>query len=404
MAPKIIIARHHATLRTIHSTPDRTFTIKRRRPTMAKPITDFVRSNLTPIAGYTPGASRLSDHPVVRLDWNESPYSLSPKAQEVLVNFNCGNRYPDFRQAPLREALSAYVGFEPDRIVPGAGLDDVFTTLAMLFVQPGDEVIISDPTFGIYRSLFSLHGAEVVNVPLGPAPDFALDADGIINAVTAKTKLVVLCNPNNPTGHLIPREAIEHVIDNVPCPVAIDEAYAEFSGIDHLDLARSCDNVIALRTLSKFAGLAGFRVGYGIFPGAVLPYLPRVTPAFCNITTLSAEIAIASLEDLDHLKANRDRTVAERTRVIAALDAMPHLTPYPSATNFVLFRLPVDDSTVVLDGLAQRDVFIRRYGTPGWGLEDCLRVSIGMPEENDAFLAALAAVMDELKTPQGVTA
>ena len=366
---------------------------------MSKPITDFVRSNLTPVEGYTPGASRLSDHPVVRLDWNESPYPLSPKAQDVLVNFTRGNRYPDYRQAPLREALGEYVGFDPERIVPGAGLDDVFTTLAMLFVQPGDEVIISDPTFGIYRSLFSLHGADVLDVPLGPEPDFALNADAIINAVTERTKLIVLCNPNNPTGHLIPHETIEKIVDNVPCPVAIDEAYAEFSGADHLDLAHTRDNVIVLRTLSKFAGLAGFRIGYGIFPESILPYLPRVTPAFCNITTLSSEIAIASLQDLDYLKANRDRTISERTRVIAALDAMPHVIPYPSATNFVLFRLPVDDSTAVLDGLAQQDVFIRRYGTPGWGLEDCLRVSIGMPEENDAFLEALTAVLADLKAP-----
>ena len=369
----------------------------------SRPITDFVRSNLTPIAGYTPGASRLSDHPVVRLDWNESPYPLSPKAQNVLVNFDRGNRYPDYRQAPLRDALSAYVGFDPERIVPGAGLDDVFTTLAMLLIEPGDEVIISDPTFGVYRSLFSLHGANIVNVPLGPEPDFSLNADGIISAVTDKTKLIILCNPNNPTGHLFPREDIEKVIDNVNCPVAIDEAYAEFSGTDHLDLARTRENVIVLRTLSKFAGLAGFRVGYGIFPESLLPYLPRVTPAFCNVTTLSSEIANASLEDLEHLKANRDRSNSERTRVIAALDAMPHVTPYPSATNFVLFRLPVEDSTSVQDGLAQRDVFVRRYGTAGWGLEDCLRVSIGLPEENDAFLTALSAVLEELKTAQGAT-
>lgn len=370
---------------------------------MAKNVTDFVRPYLTPVEGYVPGASRLSDHPVVRLDWNESPFPLTPKAQEVLSNFATGNRYPDFRQAPLRKALGEYVGFDAERIIPGAGLDDVFNALALLFVQQGDEVIIADPTFGVYRSLFSLNGATIIDVPLGPAPEFELDADGIINAVSDKTKLIVLCNPNNPTGHLIPRESIEKIIDSVACPVAIDEAYAEFSGTDHLDLAHSRSNVIVLRTLSKFAGLAGFRVGYGIFPESLLPYLPRVTPAFCNIAALSSEIAIASLQDLDVLKTNRDILVAERTRVIAELDAMPHITPYPSATNFVLFRLPVPDSTVVLDALARRDVYIRRYGTKGWGLEDCLRVSIGTPEENDAFLSALASVMKELKVPQAAT-
>lgn len=356
-------------------------------------MTSFVRSHLTPVDGYAPGASRLSDHPVLRLDWNEAPFPLSPKAQDVLSNFTRGNRYPDYAQTPLRKALSEYVGFGAERIVPGAGLDDVFATLAMLLIEQGDDVIIADPTFGVYRSLFALHGADVRNVPLGPAPDFALDAQGIIDAVTDKTKLVVLCNPNNPTGHLIPRETIEQIVDGVPCPVAIDEAYAEFSGTDHLDLARSRDNVIVLRTLSKFAGLAGFRVGYGIVPEAFVPYLQRVTPAFCNISTLGSEIAIASLQDLDYLHANRDIIVQDRTRVGDALNAMGGVTAYPSATNFILFALPVEDSTSILNDLAARDVFIRRYGNPGFGLEHCLRVTVSTPEENDAFLSALGDVL-----------
>lgn len=368
---------------------------------MPKSMTDFVRSNLTPAAGYTPGASRLSDRPVIRLDWNESPWPLTPKAQHVLESFRQGHRYPEYNQTPLRAALGEYVGFAPERIVPGAGLDDVFNTLAVLLIESGDEVVIADPTFGIYRSLFTLHGATIRNVPLGPAPDFALDVEGMINAVNENTKLVVLCNPNNPTGHIFPREDIERIVDYVSCPVAIDEAYAEFSGIDHMDLARTRDNVIVLRTLSKFAGLAGFRVGYGVFPESLVPYLQRVTPAFANISLLSSLVAIASLQDLDHLKANRDRIVTERVRVIATLDAMPGVTPYPSATNFVLFRLPLEDSTPVLDGLASRDVFIRRYGNAGWGLEDCLRVSIGMPEENDTFLSALATVLSE-QAAQGI--
>lgn len=363
-------------------------------------ITDYVRSNISPADGYTPVASRLSDRPVIRLDWNESPYPLTPAAREVLETYDRGNRYPDYQQTPLREALGQYVGFNPNQVVPGAGLDDVINTLATLFIEPGTEAIISDPTFGVYRSLFSLHGAEVINVPLCPAPGFELDADAIISAVNDKTRLIMLCNPNNPTGHLIPREAIEKVVNNVSCPVAIDEAYAEFSGTDHLDLVRSRENVIALRTLSKFAGLAGLRVGYGIFPEALVPYLARVTPAFGNVSVLSSEVAIASLQDLDVLHANRDKLIVERTRVIAELDAMPGVTAYPSSTNFVLFRLPVDDSTIVLDGLAERDVFIRRYGTTGWGLQGCLRVSIGLPNENDAFLTALKDVLATLPTPQ----
>lgn len=366
-------------------------------------ITDFVRPSLASAVGYAPVASRLMGGSVVRLDWNESPYPLTPKARQALQSFTRGNRYPDYQQTPLREALGAYVGFDPVQIVTGAGLDDVINSMMTLFLEPGTEAIISDPTFGVYRSLITLHGAAVVNVPLGSAPNFALDVDGIIAAVNENTRLVMLCNPNNPTGHLIPREDVERLVDGVSCPVAIDEAYAEFAGTDHLDLVRSRENVIALRTLSKFAGLAGMRVGYGIFPEALAPFLARITPAFGNISALSSDVAIASLQDLDVLEANRDKLVVERTRVIAALDAMPGVTPYPSSTNFVLFRLPVEDSTVILDGLVGRNVYVRRYGATGWGLHDCLRVSIGLPEENDAFLDALRDVLAHLPAPQEVT-
>lgn len=361
---------------------------------MSRPVTSYVRSWITPAPGYTPGASELTDRPVVRLDWNESPYPLPPKAQSVLESFHNSNRYPDYRQMPLRRALGAYIGVAPERIVPGAGLDDVLNTIGMLFLEPGDEVIIAEPTFGVYRSLYALHGATVTSVPLGPAPHFALDAEGIVRAVSERTKIIVLCNPNNPTGHVIPRQTIEHIIDNVACPVLIDEAYAEFAGISHMDLADRYDHVIVLRTLSKFAGLAGLRVGYGVFPEALLPYLNRVTPAFANISLLASRIAIAALQDLDVLVGYRDQIVLERVRVFDALNELDGFTAYTSGTNFILFSTPLSDSTPILQGLAERDVFIRKPGNPG--LEHCLRVSIGTPEENDIFLDMLSIVMDEM--------
>jgi histidinol-phosphate aminotransferase len=360
---------------------------------MSRSMTSYVRSCLTPTAGYTPGASELTDKPVVRLDWNESPYGLSPKAQHTLVSFRNSNRYPDFQQGRLRAALSRYIGVGPERIVPGAGLDDVFNTLAMLLIEPNDEIVIADPTFGMYRSLYALHDGVVRNVPLGPGPDFALDVEGIIDAVTDRTKLVIVCNPNNPTGHLFPAEDIRRVVDGVPCLVGIDEAYAEFSGTDHLHLANSRDNVILFRTLSKFAGLAGLRVGYGIFPESLVPFVATVTPAFGNISTLASEIAISSLDDLEYLTSNRDAIVSERERVRTELASFPGVTPFASATNFILFALPVDDSSSVQQALAGHDIFVRRFGKPEFGLEHCLRVTISTPDENNAFLAALDAVL-----------
>lgn len=364
---------------------------------MTRKITSFVRKQVDPATAYKI-PSRNPGPNAAFMNLNESPYPLSPRAQKALTSFQDGNRYPDYTQQPLREELATYVGFPADQIVTGAGLDDVFQILVTMLIDAGDEIVISDPTFGVYRSLFPLHGAEVVDVPLGPAPDFAFDAQGVIDAVTDRTKLVIICNPNNPTGHLIPVDQVEEVVKNVDCPVAIDEAYAEFSGTDHLYLARENDNAIVLRTLSKFAGLAGLRVGYGIFPASLKEYAQAATPAFANVSGLSAAVAIASLEDLDVLKRNRDEQVAQRQHVIDELNTMPGVTAYPSATNFVLYRLPMEDSTLMLNKLIERDIYVRRYGTPAWGLGDCLRVSIALPEENERFLKATREILEELDT------
>lgn len=363
---------------------------------MSKSITSFVRSQVSPAEAYRLAARQ--HHPdSIFLNLNESPYPLSPKAREVLQSFDQGNRYPDFTQAPLRTAIGDYVGFSPEQIAVGAGLDDVFAILATLFVDPGKEIVISDPTFGVYSTFYPLHGGKIVNVPLGPAPDFTFDPEGVIAAVNENTAFVMICNPNNPTGNLHALADVEKVVAEVDCPVAIDEAYAEFSGIDHLELARKYSNVIILRTLSKFAGLAGIRVGYAIFAEDMVPYVTAAMPAFANVSALSAEIAIASLDDLDYLSANRDEQVAERARVTALLNEIPGITAYPSFTNFIMFDVPGDDATPVLNALNDRHIYVRHYGDPAWGLGGHLRVSIGLPNENTAFLTALEDILSTME-------
>lgn len=361
---------------------------------MSKSITGYVRAAVSPAGAYRL-ASREHHPESIFLNLNESPYPLSPKAQNALTTFANGNRYPDFTQAPLREAIGEYVGFPADQIAVGAGLDDVFSILATLFVEPGKEVVISDPTFGVYSTFYPLHGATIIDVPLGDAPDFTFDPDGVIAAVNDNTAFVMICNPNNPTGNLFPLEDVEKVVASVNCPVAIDEAYAEFSGIDHLHLARKYSNVIILRTLSKFAGLAGIRVGYAIFAEDMVPYVAAAVPAFANISAVSAEVAIASLQDLEHLSANRDEQVSERGRVIALLNEIPGVTAYPSATNFIMFDVPGDDASPILKELNDRYIYVRHYPNPAHGLAGHLRVSIGLPEENTKFLTALEEIITE---------
>jgi histidinol-phosphate aminotransferase len=354
---------------------------------MALSPSRVIRPHIQPEGAYTRHEPDTGEREPVRLNWNESPFGLSPKAEAALASFHTGNIYPEIDQAPLRRALGAYLDADPDRIIVGAGLDDVINTLAMVIAEPGVEVIVSEPTFGIYRDLFELHGATVTDVPLGPAPDFAFPADAIIDAINARTRLVIICNPNNPTGTLFPREEIMRVVESADCLVAIDEAYAEFSGVSHTDLALTHDNVITLRTMSKFAGLAGFRVGYGLFPEALMPWFRRAAPAFFNVSAPAAAVAIASLDDLDHLNANAANIVAERDRVTCALVAIPGVTVYPSATNFLLAALPLDDARPVVDALARDGLLVRSYGDPS--LKRCIRFSIGLPEHQDRLVAVI---------------
>ena len=356
-------------------------------------ISRFVRSHISPAASYTPGVSPENDPAVARLDWNESPFPLTPRAQRTLIEYTTANRYPEYSQVRLREALASYIGTLVDRVFAGAGLDDVFNTLAMTIISPGDEVIISEPTFGVYRHMFTLHGGTIVDVPLIRDEGFHLDADGILDAITPKTKLVIICNPNNPTGNLFDSAAVERVAGEAGTVVAIDEAYAEFSGISHLSLAERYPNVVLFRTLSKFAGLAGFRVGYGVFPEGLVPYLRQAARPFLNVSALAAEIAIASLEDLDVLKGNRDWLITERERVSEALRSIPGISVYPSATNFVLFKLPVADAGEIATNLAEANVFVRRYADPALGLVDHLRTSIGSERENNLLLATLNSLL-----------
>jgi histidinol-phosphate aminotransferase len=276
--------------------------------------------------------------------------------------------------------------------VAGAGLDNVLETLMFLLIGPGDRVIISEPTFMAYPLLVKAHGGEVVNVPL--RGDFSLDETGIIEAIDERTKLVMICNPNNPTGNVFDPAAVERIVEAAPCLVAIDEAYAEFAGSSHLALMDRAPNLAILRTLSKFAGLAGMRVGYGIFPESLMPYLLRVMPGFCNVSAAAAAAAIASLEDTGYNEATVARIVADREALADRLREIPSVEPLPSATNFLLVRLPVGDAGPVQRELGNRGVYVRHFANPAFGIADCLRVSIGTTEENEIFANELESILE----------
>lgn len=360
-------------------------------------VASFVRSTVRSAPAYVP-AKAPAEPPrrIIKLDMNESPYGPSPKARAALAEFAGTNRYPTFDAAPLREALARYTGAAADQIICGAGLDDVLNTFAHAVIDPGDEVVISEPTFGVYRSLVSLHGGQVADAPL--THTFELDPEHVLAAVTERTKLIIICTPNNPTGNALDPASVERVVAEAPCLVAIDEAYAEFAGTTHLPLMDRYPNLVILRTMSKFAGMAGMRVGYGIFPPALMPFLHAVTPPFHNVTLASTAAVVASLEDLPYLNGIVARINADREALAANLRELPGVSPLPSATNFLLVRLPVEDAGPIVRELARRGILVRHFGRPELGIRDCLRVTVGTTEESEVFLSELAAILGEGRT------
>ena len=362
-------------------------------PSTSTDLISLVRPEIRDLPGYVPatGAAKGADRSI-RLDMNESPFGPSPRTRAALADFVQTNRYPDFAQSALRRALSGYTGLPFEQIVCGAGLDDVFTTLAHLMIEPGDQVIISEPTFGVYRPLFSMHGADVVNVPLTDA--FEFQPEQVLAAITDRTKIVIICAPNNPTGNLFPMEAVEQVCANARCLIAIDEAYAEFAGHSHLPLMDRYPNVMILRTMSKWAGLAGMRVGYGLVPRQLVGAVGHVVPPFHNVSLASSEAAIASIEDREFLMRQVATLCDVRDSLFGQLAEIDGLAPLPSVTNFILVKTPFPDARPLVQAVAERGVLIRGYGDAR--LQPCFRVSVGLPEENIQFLHALRDAMKEM--------
>lgn len=352
----------------------------------------LVREPVRAGSSYTPAPrDEAISGSVARLDMNESPYGPSPKALEAIASFTSTHRYPDFDQWELRDAIAEYTGTTPEQVFCGAGCDDVLNLLAQAVLDPGDEIIISEPTFGVYRMQANLRGAKTVNVPL--TQGFQLDVDGVLGAISDRTKYIVICTPNNPTGNELGAEDIERIAREASCLVLIDEAYSEFAGTSHVKLVDQYPHVLVFRTMSKFAGLAGLRVGYGIVPKSMAPHFESIVQPCHNVSHVSSDAAIASLNDLDYLNRVVDRIVASRDELAASLREIPGVEPYPSSTNFLLVKLPVQDGGPVVAELARRGVLVRHFANPVLGIENCLRVTIGTPEENERFLKELADIL-----------
>lgn len=332
---------------------------------------------------------------LVKLDANENPYGPSTKVRQALTAGDHYHIYPDPDHTLLREAIQSYIGLDKAHILCGNGSDELLDLVMRLFIQPGDAVINCPPTFGMYAFDAGINGARVVEVPR--KSDFKLDVGGIEALFDAwpedrRPKLLFIASPNNPDGGITPGSDILRLL-RLPLVVVVDEAYAEFSGESVVHLVPEYPNLIVLRTFSKWAGLAGLRVGYGLFPLEIIKHLWKIKQPY-NVNVAAQAAVLASLEDIDYLQSNVERIVAERERLYACLQDIEYLRPYPSRSNFILCRVVGREASELKQTLEREGILVRYYRQPG--LRDCIRISVGKPDQNEVLLAALRRLTSRL--------
>ncbi|MGA2158742.1 MAG: histidinol-phosphate transaminase [Dehalococcoidia bacterium] len=356
-----------------------------------KDVENMIRSGLKAMGAYTPvdpaevltQRSEVSGDKTIKLDGNENPYGCSPRVQKALAKYREFNRYPDPDQREVRKALAKYTGMKAESIVAGAGSDDLIDIILRLFIRPGDRVINCPPTFGMYPFCTEIVGGRVTKVPR--RKDFSLDIPAIKKAADKKTKLIFIASPNNPTGNQADESEIRALLA-MDLIVVVDEAYVDFSGKSLIKLVPRYANLIVLRTFSKWAGIAGLRAGFGIFPTNLVSYLLKIKQPY-NIN-LAAHVAILeSLKDADYLQNTVKAMVKERERLYQSLRKIKWLKPYPSEANFILCAVKGRSAKGVYLGLQKKGIFIRYFETPE--LKDYIRISVGKPEDTPRVIAAL---------------
>jgi histidinol-phosphate aminotransferase len=358
----------------------------------------MLRSALQSYRGYVPIESpdEIAEHygvpreSIVKLDGNENPFGPSPRALAVLAGDYAAHRYPDPDHRGLRAALSERLAVAAESIVAGAGSDELIDLLFRCCVDAGDRILIASPTFGMYAFNAELNGAQVVDVPL--LDGWQLDIEPLIEAAR-EVKIVFLASPNNPTANAFARADIERLLESGAL-VVIDEAYIEFSHEDSLaPLAAAGAPLIVLRTFSKWGGLAGLRIGYGVMPEALAGALMSVKQPY-NVSVPAELAAIASLEDAALLDDRACTITGERERMAEALRATGWIEPDPSETNFLLCRLTRSDGATVQEGLRRRGVLVRYFDEPR--LRQYIRISAGSAQDTDRVLAALDEIAHEI--------
>ena len=340
-------------------------------------IDRFIRPPLLAIGGLDSKPRQVAGQ---RLMSNENPYGCSPRVWQALANYRELNLYPDPEQGELKELLSEYTGVGTEYILASNGCEDLIDQVIRLFVGPGDEVISCTPTFGLFQIRTEMYGGTFIDVPRGE--DFATDVAAVKAGITNRTRLICLVNPNNPTGTLIPQRDILEIVD-MGLPTVVDEAYFEFCGETMCQFIRQYENMMVLRTFSKWAGLAGLRIGYGIFQPKIVAYLRRIKGYF-NVNAIATIAVRESLKDRGYLQDNIEKIIAERERLFTELGKLKFLKPFPSQGNFIFCSVLDGKASEIQSTLEKEGIRINILREV-----NALRITAGKPEQTDAVMKAL---------------
>ena len=360
-------------------------------------VWDLANPQLQDLAVYEPGkpiaetARELGVDPsvIVKLASNENPLGPSLKAfQAMHAALQNAHLYPDGSGFYLTKAIAAKLGLAPENVILGNGSNEVIEFLGHAFLNPGDDVITCQYAFIIYKLIATAFSVRTIETP---SPDFQHNLEATLEAITPKTRLIFIPNPNNPTGTLVSQSAIDDFMSRVPDSiiVVLDEAYFEFldDPPDTLRFVRKRRNVVVLRTFSKIHGLAGLRIGYAIAPSEIIEVLHKTRQPF-NVNSIALAGALAALSDAEHLRDTK-RVVDEGRAYLQEQFAEMRISFVPAAANFVMAN--VGDGCAVFEKLLQRKIIVRPL--KGYGLPEWIRISVGTMEENKKLIAALTDVI-----------
>jgi len=344
----------------------------------------YFRENIEKLDGYTPGFQPATEA-VIKLNTNENPYPPSPRALEAVRKTNAEQlrRYPQPLGDMFRQAASQVLGISADNIICTNGGDDLLTICFRAFCNADRGAAFSEPTYSLYPVLAGLQGCEEIEVGLD---DGKIDIDKL---ATTTAGLVIVCNPNAPTGSFTQPKKLADLAERLKnkAVLMIDEAYVGFSDTNCLELVKSCENVIILRSMSKGYSLAGLRFGYGIADKELIAGLRKVKDSY-NVDTVALAVATAAIKDQQYFRNNVEKIKIQRTTLTGALRGLGFIVA-DSQSNFVLAQ--ITGAAGLYEKLAAENIYVRYFRLPG--LEDKLRITVGTKEQNDKLIEALKQIL-----------